>query len=220
MSSDDNNQEILTNYFKTEPKEFKINLESDEYPFILKNIKKPPETIYAIGNIDLLNKPSVAIVGTRKPSKNGRLAAKQISKIHGKNGLSIVSGLAKGIDSIAMKAALNVNAPVIAVLPSSLDNIVPKQNQALAEEILQKNGLLISEYPEGTTVQKYHYINRNRIISGISILTIVVETTVKGGTMYTVQFAKEQKKPLLVVDLPNEGNQVLKNKLSPILRMI
>ncbi len=119
-----------------------------------------------------------------------------------------------------MESALEINVPLIGVLPSSLDNIVPKSNEPLAEKILKNNGLLISEYPEATKVQKYHFINRNRIISGIAMLTVVIETGIKGGTMHTVNFAKEQKRPILVVDIPTEGNQKLINNSSPIMRLI
>jgi DNA processing protein len=197
-----------------------LDIQSVNYPSMLKSIKKPPETLYALGNISLLNKPSVAIVGTRKPSEDGISAAKEVSKIYGAQGLSIISGLANGVDSIAMESALEINTPLIGVLPSSLDNIVPKSNEPLAEKILKNNGLLISEYPEATKVQKYHFINRNRIISGIAMLTVVIETGIKGGTMHTVNFAKEQKRPILVVDIPTEGNQKLINNSSPIMRLI
>lgn len=211
-----NNLEELDINFKPEI----ISFQSVNYPPLLKTIKKPPEKLYALGNINLLDKPSVAIVGTRKPSRDGISAASEVAKIYGKQGLSIVSGLASGVDSIAMESALDANTLVIGVLPSSLDNIVPKRNQPLAEKILKNNGLLITEYPEATKVQKYHFINRNRIICGISMLTVVVETAVKGGTMHTVNFAKEQRRPILVVDLPNEGNQKLINENSPVMRMI
>ena len=197
-----------------------LDIQSVNYPSMLKSIKKPPETLYALGNISLLNKPSVAIVGTRKPSEDGISAAKEVSKIYGAQGLSIISGLANGVDSIAMESALEINTPLIGVLPSSLDNIVPKSNEPLAEKILKNNGLLISVYPEATKVQKYHFINRNRIISGIAMLTVVIETGIKGGTMHTVNFAKEQKRPILVVDIPTEGNQKLINNSSPIMRLI
>lgn len=222
-----NLDKYLNNNSEKRPEESEISLdpeiisfESVNYPFILKSIKKPPETLHAIGNVSLLNKPSVAIVGTRNPSKEGISAATEIAKIYGEHGLTIASGLANGVDSIAMESALKAKNSVIGVLPSSLDNIVPKQNKPLAEKILKKNGLLISEYPEGTKLQKYHYIKRNRIISGIAMLTIVVETAIEGGTMHTVNFAKDQKRPILVVDLPTEGNQKLIVESSPVLKLI
>lgn len=193
---------------------------SPEYPFLLKNIKKSPKILYAKGNLDILNKSAVAIVGTRKPTKEGTKAAKKIAKYYAENGFNIVSGLALGVDSIAMNAALSNNTQVIGVLPSSLDNIIPKSNLGLAKKILENNGLLITEYSKDTNVQKYHYINRNRIISGISILTVIVETSVKGGTMHTFNFAKEQRRPIIVADLPSEGNLLLKGQSIPTFNII
>lgn len=194
-----------------------IDINSNDYPFLLKNIKKPPEVLYAKGNIKLLNKPAVAVVGCRKPSKEGELAAEKAAKQYGKNGFVVVSGLAFGIDKIAMDSALSVKAPVIGVLPSPLDNIVPKKNRDLAGKILENDGILITELPDGTKVQKYHYVNRNRIISGISMLTIIAETKEKGGTMHTVKFAKEQVRPIIVADLPTSGNKKLKKEGFPTI---
>ena len=186
-----------------------ITINSASYPSILKEIKNPPEMLYFKGKKELLNRSSVAIVGTRKPSKDGRIEARKVTKYYGKKGCIIVSGLARGIDAIAMKTALKIKSPVIGVLPSSLDNIVPKQNQELANQIIEKGGLLISEYPEGTNVQKFHYIQRNRIVTGISCETAVIETSIKGGTIHTVNYAKEQNKNIKVVDIPTDGNQML-----------
>lgn len=211
-----NPQEKYTTITSNSKKYTTITFDSKEYPYLLKHIEKPPNPLYALGNTALLNQPCVAVVGTRKPTKEGKTAAKNIAKFYGANGFIIVSGLALGVDSISMKAALKAGAPVIGVLPSSLDNIVPRKNKSLAEEILKNKGLLISEHPKSTKVQKYHFIERNRIISGISMLTVVVETSIKGGTMHTVNFAKEQKRPIVVADLPNEGNQKLKKESIPV----
>lgn len=196
-----------------------IKLNSNNYPFLLKHIKNPPKVLYAKGNIDLLNKPAAAIVGTRKPSDKGKIFANKVSKRYGNMGFNIVSGLAFGIDTIAMTNALLTKVPVIGVIPSPLDNIVPKRNRSLADKILKNGGLLISEYPKGTKVYKSNYINRNRIISGISSLTIIVETMAKGGTIHTLKFAKEQIKPIIVADLPTEGNQILKEEGFPIIQI-
>lgn len=207
----------ITDYIDNSLKTYKITPDSKEYPLLLKNIKKPPKILYAQGNLTILNKPAIAIVGTRKPSKKGRLAAEKIAKFFVEKGFGIVSGLAQGVDSIAMKAAIESNGSVIGVLPSSLDNVVPKKNVTLAEDILNTNGVLVTEYPEGNKVQKYQFINRNRIISGISMAITIVETAAKGGTMHTVNFAKEQVRPILVVDLPAEGNMLLKEEDYPII---
>ncbi len=197
----------------------KISIESEFYPFLLKNINNPPSSLYVEGNINLLNKPAVAIVGTRKPSNEAKKAANKIAKYYGKMGFVIVSGLALGIDTISMNSALSVDAPVIGVLPSPLNDIVPKKNRKLAESIIERGGLLISEYSEGSNVYKSNYINRNRIISGISLLTIIVETSTEGGTMHTVNFAKDQKRPIIVADLEAEGNKKLKEEGFPIINL-
>ncbi|GAB6056501.1 hypothetical protein JCM15415_18170 [Methanobacterium movens] len=196
-----------------------IRVDSDEYPHLLKNIKKPPEVLYALGNVALLDKPSIAIVGTRKPGNNGKSAAEKIARHYAEKNFVIVSGLALGIDAIAMNSALSAGAPVIGVLPSSLDNIVPKKNRKLAEEVLNKGGLLISESPEGSKVHNYHYINRNRIISGISIITAIAETSIKGGTMHTFNFAKEQVRGIIIADIPTDGNEKLKKEGYPVFKI-
>lgn len=195
----------------------RINIDSDEYSFLLKNIENPPETLYAMGNISLLNKPAIAIVGTRKPTNDGKKSANKIANFYAKKGYVIVSGLAFGVDTIAMTNAVSINAPVIGVLPSPVDNVMPKKNRPLAEKIIKKGGLLISEYFEGDRVFKSQYVERNRIISGIAYQTIIVETSADGGTMHTVKFAKSQKRPIVVADLPVEGNQMLKKEGYPII---
>ena len=214
-------QDYLDEYFNCDIKDntTKIDIDSPDYPYLLKEIKKPPNPLYALGNLKIINKPAVAIVGSRKTTKDGRNAAEKITKYYGKNGFVIVSGLAQGVDSLAMKAALKINAPVIGVLPSSLDNVVPKKNERLADAILDKNGLLLSEYYENKSVRKFQYINRNRIISGLSFLVAVVETSIEGGTMHTVNFAKEQKRPIIVADIPTEGNQKLKEEGIPTIKL-
>lgn len=210
-------KKLINNSITEEHQITEITRKSVKYPNLLKNIKNPPNNIYAKGCIELLNRPSAAIVGTRKPSNEGEMAAGKIAKLYGSRGFVIVSGLALGIDSFAMKAALESKTPVIGVLPSSLDNIIPKKNSSLAEEILENDGLLISERIEGSNVRNYHYINRNRIISGISMVVIVVETASEGGTMHTVKFAKEQIRPVFVADLHAEGNQKLKEESYPMI---
>ncbi|MDI9434535.1 MAG: DNA-processing protein DprA [Euryarchaeota archaeon] len=195
-----------------------ITIESSVYPTILKEIKNPPKALYFKGNLDILNKPSIAVVGTRKPTKKGRTAVKEIVNYYGKKGCVIVSGLAQGIDSLALHAALEIKAPIISVLPSSIDNIVPKKNETLAVEIIKNKGLFLSEYPEGTKVQKYHFIQRNRIITGISNGVAIVETSIKGGTMHTVNFARDQNKHIIVADIPTDGNQKLIQESIPIFK--
>ncbi|AAL81437.1 DNA-protecting protein DprA [Pyrococcus furiosus DSM 3638] len=195
----------------------RIPIDSPDYPPLLKQIKDPPKIIYAIGNVRLLNKPAVAIVGTRQPSERGEYYAEKVAEFYAKQGFVIVSGLALGIDSIVIKTALKTGAHVIGVLPSPVNDIVPKSNEKLAEKIIRSGGLLISELPEGTKPKKYHFVRRNRIISGISFAVVVIESELKDGTMHTVKFAKQQRRIILVTNLPASGNAKLKNEGFPIL---
>jgi DNA processing protein len=207
-------QKTLLDYSYT-----KITFDSPNYPPKLRGIDNPPRILYAVGNISLLwsNTPTVAIVGTRKVSNMGTIKTVEIAKYFATKGYTIASGLALGVDTIAMKTALKYRAKVIAVLPC-INNIVPKSNKQLAEEIVKKDGLLISERMNGT-LKKYYFVQRNRIISGISDIVVVVETDVKGGTMHTVKFAKKQGKNVLVADLPAPGNQKLIEEGFEVLRL-
>ncbi len=195
-----------------------IELSKDDprYPFLLKAANDSPKVLFAKGNIELLNKPSVAIVGTRKPSPEGIAFARSIAKFCVENGFIVVSGLALGIDSEAMRAALDSGGKVVAVLPT-IAEIVPKSNKNLADEILKKGGVLISEN-NTKKVNKGMYVKRNRIISGISTCVIVVEATLSGGTMHTVRFAKEMGRMVIVADLDAEGNRKLIDYGYPVFR--
>ncbi len=194
-----------------------IRLDSPEYLYLLSKIEKPPEVLYAKGNTDLLHKPAVAIVGARELSEAGAKYAREIAKFYARKGFVIVSGLALGADTIAMKSALESGGRVIAVLPT-LGKIIPKSNEELANEILDNEGLLISEWI-ARSVRKYMYIKRNRIISGISLGIVVVETGIEGGTMHTVDYAKKQKRLIIVADTPADGNRKLIEEGYPVFKL-
>ncbi len=185
----------------------KLKRGDPKYPFLLKMVDGSPEILYARGNLKLLNEPSVAIVGTRRPSPDGVLFARNIAKFCVKNGFTVVSGLALGVDTEAMRAALDSGGKVVAVLPT-IAKITPKSNKSLADEILQKGGLLIAEN-NTRTVNKKMFVQRNRIISGMSMCVIVVETGLSGGTMHTVRYAKDMGRMIIVADLEAEGNRKL-----------
>jgi len=213
-------QKKLVEYTQSNSSERKIveiPLDSPDYPPLLRQIKNPPKTIYAFGNIKLLQKPAIAIVGTRQPSEKGEYFAKRVTEFYAKQGFVIVTGLALGVDTIATKTALDLGAPVIGVLPSPVNDIVPKSNTELAEEIVKNGGLLISELPEGTKPKKYHFVQRNRIISGISFAVAVIESGLEGGTMHTVKFARQQRRIILVANLPASGNLKLRDEGFPVL---
>ena len=203
-----------------------ITIEDEEYPKNLKQIYDYPISIYVKGNIELLNKKCISIVGCREPSIYGEKAAKYFSYNLAKNNICIVSGLAKGIDSFAHIGALienkerksnekqkndekekNINnkkttksyAKTIAVLGNGLDTIYPKENKELANMIINQGGTIISEYPLGTTPERINFPARNRIVSGLSTGTLVIEAKEKSGTLITVDFALEQGKEVFVV---------------------
>ena len=181
-------------------KVIKINVNSKYYPERLRNIDDPPKEIYCLGNLELLNyKNNIAMIGSRNCSSYGERAAKDFAYNLAKEDVCIVSGLAKGIDSFSHIGALNANGRTIAVLGSGLDNIYPKENIKLVEEIIKNNGLVISEYPLGTKPLKYHFPARNRIISGLSDGILVVEARRNSGTNITVDFALEQGKDVFVI---------------------
>ena len=181
-------------------KVIKINMNSKYYPERLRNIDDPPKGLYCLGNLELLNyKNNIAMIGSRNCSSYGERAAKDFAYNLAKEDICIVSGLAKGIDSFSHIGALNAKGKTIAVLGSGLDNIYPKENIKLVEEIIKNNGLVISEYPLGTKPLKYHFPARNRIISGLSDSILVVEARKNSGTNITVDFALEQGKDVFVI---------------------
>lgn len=181
-------------------KVIKINMNSKFYPDRLRYIDSPPKVLYCLGNLELLNyKYNIAMIGSRKCSLYGERAAKDFAFNLAKEDICIISGLAKGIDSFSHIGALNANGKTIAVLGSGLDNIYPVENKKLAESIVRKGGLLISEYPLGTLALKQHFPARNRIISGLSDSVLVVEARKNSGTNITVDFALEQGKDVFVI---------------------
>lgn len=182
-------------------KEKYISLLDPNYPLILKQIFKPPFILFYRGDLDLITDSSrkkIAVVGSRNNSEYGKIATENICKNLINSSVVILSGLAKGIDSIAHKTTLENNGKTIAVLGNGLDYIYPKENKKLYEEIT-KEGLMISEYPSGTEPDKTHFPARNRIISGLCDALIVTEAKTKSGTMNTVYHALEDGKPIFCV---------------------
>lgn len=175
-----------------------INILDDNYPDKLKNIYAPPITIFAKGDISLLNSKSIAIVGSREPSKYGIYVAEKFSTELSKEDITIISGLARGIDTFAHIGALSSFGKTIAVLGSGIDVVYPKENAKYYKEISEK-GLIISEYIVGTAPESKNFPQRNRIISGLSDGVLVVEARKNSGTMITTDFALEQGKELYVI---------------------
>ncbi|WP_315114893.1 DNA-processing protein DprA [uncultured Clostridium sp.] len=168
------------------------------YPSKLKNLEDAPSILYYKGNISKLNTPSVSIVGTRKASYYGRKATDIICRELSKKEINIISGMAMGIDAFAHWGALKNNTYTCAILGSGIDVIYPKVNRDLYYKILE-NGCIISEYPPGTEPYAYNFPLRNRIISGLGDVLIVIEASEKSGTLITANCALDQGKDVLAV---------------------
>lgn len=172
--------------------ETKIIEKSDaSYPALLREISSAPGKLYVRGNTDLLNTRCAAIAGSRRSSAAGMHAAELIAKRLADAGITIVSGLAEGVDTAAHRGALAAGGNTIAVLANGLDKTYPASNRKLQREIEEK-GLLVSEYPDGLPAKKYFFPKRNRIISGISEFTVIAEAAIRSGSLITAEAAIEQ----------------------------
>lgn len=170
-----------------------------EYPAMLKPIKDPPLVLYLMGDLTLLSvMPTISVIGTRSPSTEVNEKMKYIVTPLIKEKWVIVSGLARGIDSLAHKLTLAHNGRTIAVLGSGFNYMYPKENLCLLNEI-KKTGLVISEYPPNTPPKPYHFPERNRIISGLSFGTLVIEATENSGTLITVDQALDQGREVYAI---------------------
>lgn len=168
-----------------------------EYPDILREISTSPKQLYLAG--ELPKEPAIAIVGTRRPTEYGRRVTYQLAGELARAGLVIVSGLAYGIDGVAHRAALEAGGKTVAVLAGGLDKIYPTGHQALAQQIIENDGALVSEYPSGTESFKYNFPARNRIISGLSQAVIVTEADASSGSLITASHALNQNRTVMAV---------------------
>ena len=175
-----------------------IYREDSVFPDFLKNINDAPLALYCAGDISLLNRDCVAVVGARKCSEYGRQVALKIGETLAKNDIVTVSGMAEGIDASAHLGALKVGGKTIAVLGSGVDVCYPKCNKNLYDRIIDE-GLIISEYPFGTKPKPFHFPRRNRIISAISKAVTVVEASSGSGSLITAEIAAEQGKEIIAV---------------------
>lgn len=175
-----------------------ITFWSKEYPKILKNIFSPPVLLYYKGDLNVLDLNPIAVVGTRMPTSYGKNIASKITEDLAKKSITIVSGMARGIDTIAHRSSLRVGGKTVAVIGTGLDIIYPSENKKLFYEICE-NGAVISEYPLGTKPDAQNFPKRNRIISGLSLGTLVVETKISGGALQTAAFALEQNREVFAV---------------------
>lgn len=184
-----------------------IPFNSEYYPGKLMELVDPPTILYAKGDISLLKNPNkIAIVGSRKATNYSELAMEMIVPPLIQGNFIIVSGLAKGVDSLAHSAAIKYGGKTIAVLGHGLFHLYPKENKKLADE-LEGNHLLLTEYPPYVGVQKWHFPMRNRIISGISNAIVVTEAALKSGSLITTEHALEHGKDVFVVPGPIDSEQ-------------
>lgn len=194
--------DIRQEWERLEAEGIRILLEEDaDYPRLLKEIHQPPFILYKKGSFKINHKPLIAIVGSRHPSPYGKRVAETFAKELAQAGVGVVSGLAFGIDSCAHTGTLDIESGTIAVLGNGLDqaSISPKSQLPLARAILDRGGALLSEYPPGTKATPYTFPARNRIISGISLGTIVVEAALKSGSLITARYAIEQNREVFAV---------------------
>lgn len=176
-----------------------INISDKEYPGKLLNIKNPPQKLYVLGDETLLNKKSLAIIGSRNCTEYGYKQAGKFANEISKHNICIVSGMAIGIDSAAHIGAKSTIGKTIAVLGGGFNNIFPKENKELFYEILEEGGCIVSEYEPNTKVNNKNFPKRNRIVSGLSEGVLVVEARHRSGTSITARFAKEQKKKIFCI---------------------
>jgi DNA processing protein len=168
------------------------------YPALLREIHASPVVLYAQGDISAFEQVSVAMVGTRKPSMTGSETARYFARELSKHALTVVSGLALGIDACAHQGCLDVEGKTIAVLGTGIDVIYPQRHRQLANNIC-RSGLILSEFPLKTPPIAGHFPQRNRIISGLSLITLVVEAAIRSGSLITARLAMEQNRDVMAI---------------------
>ena len=184
-----------------------ISSKSAEYPQKLNNYPKMPEILFAKGNLPDAKKPTAAIVGARACSPYGRIQAFRYARILSSAGVQIISGMAYGIDAEAHKGAMEGGTPTYAVLAGGVDICYPSGNRALYDRILRESGGILSEQPPGMRARNYFFPARNRIISGLADLVLIVEAREKSGSLITAQWALDQGK--IVYAVPGPVNEAL-----------
>lgn len=206
---------------KLKQKEFSIlTLGDKEYPDYLREIFDPPFVLYCAGKAEALKGPAVAIVGARKPSPYGRAVAERIAHDLASRGIVVVSGLARGVDSIAHWGAIR-GGKTVAVLGSGLEHIYPRENRKLFEKITEI-GAVVTEFPRNTPPLGFHFPIRNRIIAGLSLALVVVEATQRSGSLISARLALEQNREVMAVpgnitsELSQGTNWLIKSGAKPV----
>ncbi len=191
------------------------------YPESLLKLGVPPKLLFFKGNLGHLQKPTVGIIGSRKASPIGLKLARGLGEQAALSGFSVVSGLAMGIDTAAIKGSVSASpsTPSVGVLGTAITQCYPANNYSLFRLLSQK-GCLISEYPPWFKTRPYHFIFRNDIIAALSDVLIIVEAGLRSGTFHTIQTALELSKPIFVMDLPAPGNQKLIQEGAYVIRKL
>ncbi|MFZ5844645.1 MAG: DNA-processing protein DprA [Pseudomonadota bacterium] len=169
------------------------------YPRLLRDLPDPPLLLYVLGNVDVLSDPQLAMVGSRNPSPQGRDNAVAFAKALAESGLTITSGLALGIDAAAHEGALAGKGPTIAVAGTGVDRVYPASHRELAHRIVAGGGALVSEFALGTPPMKHQFPQRNRLIAGLSLGTLVVEAALSSGSLITARLALEQGREVFAI---------------------
>ncbi len=196
----------------------------DNYPTLLKEISNPPALLYWRGNLDCLTKPTLATVGARRMTVYGQQTVGCLIPPLASAGLTIISGLAYGIDTACHQAALSTGGYTVGVLACGLDQIYPAANNTLGQKIIEQNGLLLSEYPPGVLPLKHHFPVRNRIIAGLAQATLILEATLKSGALITAKLALEYNRDVFAVpgsilsEMSQGTNELLKLGAIPALK--
>jgi DNA processing protein len=176
-----------------------LSLVDPQYPELLRQIHDAPPLLFARGDVALLQNPQLAIVGSRNPSVVGRETAQEFASTLAVSGMTITSGLALGIDAASHQGALDGGGQTVAVFGTGLDRVYPAKNRALAHAIVEAGGVLLSEYPPGTEPLPGNFPRRNRIISGLSLGTLVVEAALRSGSLITARYAVEQGREVFAI---------------------
>lgn len=175
-------------------------LDDGVYPNLLREISDPPIVLYVLGNwLECFESPCVGVVGSRRCSTYGRNTAEMLGRDLAGQGLTVVSGFARGIDSSAHKGAVEANGRTVAVFGTGLDRVYPKENEHLMGDILESGGAIVTQFPFGTPPLRDNFPYRNRIISGLSIGLLVIEASEKSGSLITARLATEQDREVMAV---------------------
>ncbi|MGR3979430.1 DNA-processing protein DprA [Pseudoalteromonas sp. 1181_04] len=194
-----------------------VSFLDNDYPISLRNIANSPVILYVSGKLDFLNEKNIAVIGTRNPTPNGMKIASRVTQWLCSNNWNVVSGLAKGVDTLAHETCISAGKKTTAVLAHGLDiNVYPKENMGLAEKILETDGALVSEYPYGITVRPAQLVQRDKIQAALSAGVVLIQSGEKGGSLHASREIIKYKRPLVVVgqsksDLLTSPSQLMAN---------